>query len=339
MTMTTAVKSDIAQYASMWGQVKNEMLNALVTYGPKILVALIAFIVLHRLAKILLTRLEKEMQRAVASKSDLPSESEKRVKTLFGVFRKAAVIVIWTVATLVILNTLSIQIGPIIAAAGVFGLAVSFGAQSLVKDIISGTFILFENQIRIGDVATINGTGGVVEQINLRTVVLRDITGTVHVFPNGNISTLANLTKDWSAAVLNIGVAYKENTDQVCDILRKVATELREDEVHKNSIIADLEIFGVDDFADSAVMIKCRFKTKPIEQWKAAREFRRRVKYAFDAAGIEIPFPHQTLYFGNQNLVDGAGRLLDAASGAPQVAREKRKPEEFPPVKLPDAPG
>ncbi len=207
----------------------------------------------------------------------------------------------WLVVVMLVLRRLGIDVAPIIAGAGIVGLAVGFGAQELVRDFIAGFFILMENQIRVGDVAIINGTGGVIEQVGIRTVVLRDVSGVVHVFQNGKIDTLSNMTKEWSAIVFDIGVAYKEDTDAVVAVMQDVAAGMRADETWGPDIIEDLEVFGVDQFSDSAVVIKARLKTKPIRQWAVGREYRRRLKYAFDAAGIEIPFPHRTLYWGAEN--------------------------------------
>ena len=175
-----------------------------------------------------------------------------------------------------------------------------FGAQELVRDFISGFFMLIENQVRKGDVAIVNGTGGLVEQVGLRTITLRDLSGVVHVFQNGKISSLSNMTKEWSAMVFDIGVAYKEDTDKVSEVMKQVSAEMMADEKYAQYILEPIEIFGVDEFGDSAVMIKGRLKTKPIQQWLIGREYRRRLKKAFDAQGIEIPFPHQTIYWGEQ---------------------------------------
>jgi len=201
-------------------------------------------------------------------------------------------------AALVVLRELGVEIGPILASAGVAGLAIGFGAQNLVRDVISGFFMILENQVRVGDVAVVNGTGGLVERVNFRTIVLRDLSGIVHVFPNGTITTLANLTREWSAYVFDIGVAYKEDVDRVMEIMREVGRELRADEKFGHNMVADVEVFGVDAFADSAVVIKGRLRTKPIKQWDVGREYRRRLKHAFDAQGIEIPFPHRSIFFG-----------------------------------------
>lgn len=168
-----------------------------------------------------------------------------------------------------------------------------------MKDVISGFFIILENQIRVGDVAILDGTGGLVEKINFRTTVLRDLSGVVHVFPNGSISLISNMTKEWSAHVFQIGVAYKENTDVVTDHIRKILGELQQDEEFGPLILEEPEIFGVDQLGDSAVVIKGRIKTVPGNQWKVGRELTRRVKLRFDANNIEIPFPHQTIYWGD----------------------------------------
>jgi len=196
------------------------------------------------------------------------------------------------------LREINVDITPILAGAGILGLAVGFGAQNVVRDVISGLFIILEDQIRIGDVAIINGKGGLVENIRLRTVVLRGLDGTVHIFQNGAINELSNMTKGFSQYVIDVGVAYKEDTDRVTEVLKEVGAKLQEDPTYAGKILAPLEILGVDDFADSAVIIKIRIKTAPIHQWTVGRELRRRIKKAFDEQGIEIPFPHLSVYFG-----------------------------------------
>lgn len=225
-------------------------------------------------------------------------EVEKRAATLSGILRKTVVIVIWVLALIMALKESGFDIGPILAGAGVLGLAVGFGAQHLVRDLFAGLFILLENQVRVNDVAIINGTGGLVEQINLRTIVLRGMDGTVHIFPNGAITTLSNMTHEYSYYVFSLGVAYKEDTDHVIEVLRAVADEFMQDEKYKPLILAPLEVLGVDQFGDSAVVIKARFKTVPIQQWTVGREMNRRIKKKFDEVGIEIPFPHRSIYWG-----------------------------------------
>jgi small conductance mechanosensitive channel len=201
---------------------------------------------------------------------------------------------------MIALKKFGVDIGPILASVGIIGVAVGFGAQELVRDFISGFFILLENQVRTGDVAVINGTGGLVEKIEMRTITLRDFSGTVHVFQNGKINTLSNMTREWSAMVFDIGVAYKENVDEVMDVMREVGEELQSDENFKKAFLEPIEIFGLDSFGDSAIVIKARIKTKPIQQWTVGREYRRRLKAAFDAKNIEIPFPHTTVYWGEE---------------------------------------
>ena len=225
-------------------------------------------------------------------------EIEKRAATLSGIFRKTVVIGIWLLALVMALKESGFDIGPILAGAGVLGLAVGFGAQYLVRDLFAGLFILLENQIRVNDVAIINGTGGLVEQINLRTIVLRGQDGAVYVFPNGTITTLANMTNEYSYYVFNIGVAYKEDTDHVVDVLKQVADDLMQEERYKPLILAPLEVLGVDKFGDSAVVIQARFKTLPIQQWTVGREMNRRIKKKFDEVGIEMPFPTRSIYWG-----------------------------------------
>lgn len=277
----------------------------------RILLILTLAWLLSKLARAGLARFERRLIEEGRQQGDMPSEASKRAETLVRLLRQGVVIMLWLVALLIILNELGISVGPIIASAGVVGLAVGFGAQNLVRDVISGFFLILENQVRVGDVAVVNGTGGLVEAINFRTLVLRDLGGLVHIFPNGSITTLSNVTKEWSAYVFDIGVAYKENTDRVIGVMRRVADELKQDEHFGRLIIGDVEIFGVDKFDDSAVIIKGRIKTQPSKQWETGREFLRRIKFAFDNEGIEIPFPHRSLYFGSDSAPFLTG-LLEA---------------------------
>ena len=225
-------------------------------------------------------------------------ELEKRAATISGVFRKSISAVIWVIALIMALREAGFDIAPILAGAGVVGLAVGFGAQNLVRDVISGVFLLLEDQIRVNDVAVINGTGGQVEQINLRTTVLRGLDGTLYVFPNGSVTSLANMTHGFSYYLFDIGVAYKEDTDRVVEVLQEIANGMMHEEPYKQDILEPLEVLGVDKFADSAVIIKVRIKTMPVRQWVVGREMNRRIKKEFDRLGIEIPFPHMSLNFG-----------------------------------------
>lgn len=261
------------------------------------LIVAVAYI-MTKLLRAALNRLEAVLIRATGKTEAVPGAASKRIRTLMGVLWTVSCGLLWFIVVLVAFSQVGVNIGPILAGAGVAGLAVGFGAQHLVRDLVSGFFLLLENQIRVGDVAIINGTGGLVEAITFRTVVLRDNAAVVHVFPNGSINTLSNMTKDWSAYVIDLGVAYKEDTDRVVEVMRRVAEELRAEPQYRSAMIEPIEIFGVDDFADSAVKIKARLKTLPLQQWTVGREYRRRLKKALDAEKIEIPFPHQTVYMG-----------------------------------------
>jgi small conductance mechanosensitive channel len=199
---------------------------------------------------------------------------------------------------MMVMNEIGIAIGPILAAAGIVGLAVGFGAQNLVQDVISGFFILMEDQIRVGDVIQTAGKGGLVEKVNLRMTVLRDLAGNVHFIRNGKIDIVTNMTKDFSRFVFEIGVAYREDVDEVIEVIKKVDEELRNDPAYSHDILEPIEVLGLDQFADSALIIKARTKTVPIQQWRIGREFNRRLKKKFDELNIEIPFPHRTVYMG-----------------------------------------
>lgn len=226
------------------------------------------------------------------------AEFLKRAITLKAVISYLLSIVIAAVTIMMILGEVGIEIGPVLAAAGVVGLAVGFGAQSLVKDVISGFFILLDDQIRVGDVVEVAGKSGLVERVNLRVTVLRDLAGAVHFVPNGNIDVVTNMTKDFSQYVMNIGVAYREDIDEVMSVLREIDEEMQRDPAFSIDMLEPIDILGVDQFADSAVIVKARLKTRPIQQWRVGREFNRRMKKRFDELNIEIPFPHVTLYMG-----------------------------------------
>lgn len=284
---------------------------------------ILLILVLAWVARLALRRMlngaQRKLEKRHQAEGEAPTEAAKRVETIMKLVRQAVSVAFWSIVSLIILREIGVNIGPILASAGIIGLAIGFGAQNLVKDVISGLFLLLENQVRVGDVAVINGTGGLVEQVNFRTVVLRDLGGVVHVFPNGSISSLSNMTRDWSAYLFEIGVAYKEDTDEVMSVMEEVGSEMRADDYYGRMILDDLEIFGVDKFESSAVVIKARLKTKPVKQWEVGRQFLRRLKKAFDERGIEIPFPHQTLYFGEASkpfrmtMVEGGDTSLSTS--------------------------
>jgi small conductance mechanosensitive channel len=269
--------------------------------GLKVFMLILFAWIAIRLVQRFLHRLEKRLIIKSVEEGEPPSESQKRIETIVRLIKQGLQLTLLLTFGLVILKEIGVEVAPILASAGVVGLAVGFGAQNLVRDVISGFFIILENQIRVGDVAVVNGTGGLVEQINFRTTILRDLAGVVHIFPNGSITTLSNLTTEWSAYVFEIGVAYGENTDHVIEIMKNVGKSMLEDPEYSKYMMEEPDIFGVEKFADSAVIIKGRIKTKPIRQWLVGREYLRRIKYAFDENNIEIPFPHRSIYFGEKS--------------------------------------
>lgn len=263
------------------------------TSGLRMLLIAVAMIVSLALLKRSVAKLRGFLEGTLPSPAQI-----QRAHTLTHIVRDVVRIVIVFAGVMMILSEVGIDLKPLLAAAGLGGLAIGFGAQSLVKDVISGFFILLENSVRVGDVVEIAGVSGFVEEIELRTIKLRDLSGNVHVVPNGVIDKVKNMTREYSFYVFNIGVAYRENVDEVMEVLQEIAAELRRDPQFTEDILEPLEMLGVDEFADSAVIIKCRIKTKPIKQWRIGREMNRRIKKTFDAKGIEIPFPHQTIYWG-----------------------------------------
>jgi small conductance mechanosensitive channel len=252
-----------------------------------VLVITLAWLIM-RIADIVVSRLERQ---AGTDPSPQAVENAKRVRTLGNLVEYLVGIFVVGAATLMVLRELNLDITPVLAGAGVVGLAVGFGAQSIVKDFFSGFFLILEDQVRVGDVAVVNGVGGLVESITLRKITLRDVEGTVHIFPNGAITTLANRTKDFSFAVVDVSVDYREDTDRVVEVLKEIGRELRQDETLRAATLDELEVMGVDQLGASAVVIRTRIKTVPQRQWEVGRELKRRVKKRFDADGIEIPFP------------------------------------------------
>ncbi len=245
------------------------------------------------------------------------AEQQKRAATIGRVFRYIVSVVVSLMAGILILSELGVSIAPILGAAGVVGLAIGFGAQSLVKDYFTGFFILLENQLTTGDVVEIAGKSGLVEDVTLRFVRLRDYSGNVHYVPNNLITTVTNMSRGFAQAVVDVSIAYREDTDHVFEVMREVSREMRSDLAFESKILDDLEIAGVENWADSAVVLRCRFKVVPLEQWGVRREFLRRLKKAFDARGIEIPFPHVTIYAGTGK--DGTAppfRWLSGTGGA-----------------------
>jgi len=301
--------------STFWTELFKNGQNWLINELPGLLIALVLFFLAFKIIGFSLKKLKRTLLNRSAKNDTLDTvEAEKRIITLTSIIHGLIKIILWVIFVMIILQKFGINIAPILAGAGIIGLAVGFGAQELVRDFISGFFIILENHIRSGDVAIINGTGGLVEKIEFRTTTLRDFSGVVHIFQNGKISNISNMTKEWSAMVFEIGVAYKENPQVVMDLMKQVGDELQNDPEFKDKIIEPMEIFGLDKFADSAIIIKARLKTKPSEQWAVGREYRKRLKYAFDQHNIEIPFPHTTIYWGdriNPLKLDVNNQMLD----------------------------
>ena len=291
-----------------WSEIMNveDIVKWLTSSGLKVVLILVGALVAVRLAAFVTRRVENAFEDNDPSTMN---EREKQAATLGKVIRNITRILVWGVAVMMVLKELGIDIGPILAGVGLMGLAVGFGAQSLVKDFLAGMFVLIENQYNVGDVIKVAGASGLVEKITLRATTRRDHEGNVHIIPNGTIGVVTNKTRQWSRFVLDIGVAYKENVDEVMGVLKEIGDELAADSKFASRITAPLEVLGVQDFADSAVIIRVMFTTQPVKQWTVGREFRRRVKNTFDAKGIEIPFPHTTIYLGDAAPMNGIVRV------------------------------
>ncbi len=253
-----------------------------------VLILVLAWMV-HRLLRSIIKRIER-----ISDDGDphTTSELEKRAQTISRILRQVASVLVWSVALMLVLGEFGLDLKPILAGAGILGLAVGFGAQTLVKDVITGFFILLENQILVGDTVTAAGCTGVVEAVNLRTTVLRDFDGTTHIIPNSSITVVTNATRDWARAVLDVGVAYKEDTDRCEMVLREVGASIEKDPFFARKLLGPFEYLGVVKFGDSAVVLRVLVQTQAHEGPVVVRELRRRVKKAFDKANIELPFPH-----------------------------------------------
>ncbi|MDZ7645421.1 MAG: mechanosensitive ion channel family protein [Woeseiaceae bacterium] len=288
----------LAFIAETWGAGLGGMLStgigariAEMTFA--IVLILVATVILWNASELVVTRL----LRMATHKLDR-DRTARRLDSLVPLLSSILQGVIGVLAGLLMLSELGINIGPLLAGAGILGLAIGFGAQTLVKDLITGVTILLEDGATIGDYVEIGNHGGTVEEMRIRIIQLRDVAGVVHLIPYSDVTSIKNYTKDFSYYLFNIGIAYRENTDHVCKVLMEVSEALCADETFGADIMQPLEILGVDKFADSAVVIKARIKTEPGRQWAVGREFNRRMKARFDEEGIEIPFPHSTVYFG-----------------------------------------
>jgi small conductance mechanosensitive channel len=269
----------------------------LTTSGIKIIGILIALIILSQMSKWIV----KWLERFIREKDPLQAvEAKKRAQTLGKILRHALLTVIAFIAVLTILGEVGIQLGPLLATAGIGAVALGFGAQSLVKDVISGFFIILEDQYRIGDAIDVAGVSGLIESVSLRKTVLRDLEGRVHTIPNGEIKKVTNLSKEWSRAVVDIGISYREDIDHIITLLSEIGKELANEEPYKSAILEPMEILGVEQFKESEIIIRMIVKTVPLKQWEVSRELRRRIKNRFDEKGIQIPFPHRLLFWGEK---------------------------------------
>lgn len=242
--------------------------------------------------------IEKFLNRICKYKDDF--EFRKNLITLKSIIKSVIDTIIVAFGVMYILNSLGVDIRPILTAAGVLGVAVGFGARRFFEDIITGMSLILEGQVRVGDYIEIGTHQGVVEKIDIKLIQLRDVHGRVHYIRNGMIDTVVNYTRDYSYYVFDVGVAYKEDVDNVINTLKEIGEEFRKNAASKDYVLAPLEILGVDNFDDSAVIIKARIKTAPIKQWEVGREFNKEIKKKFDEKGIEIPFPQRTLHIVKQ---------------------------------------
>jgi len=263
-------------------------------HGVKIVVLLIAALVFKKFIKIVL---EKFIRRIIVSDRFHSKESEeKRENTLIQISTSAINVLIYVVLLLLLMQEVGFEIGPILAAAGVAGLAFSFGGQYLIKDLITGLFMIIENQYRIGDVVCFGEVCGAVEAVTMRMTTLRDLDGVVHHVPHGSITKVSNLSKEYARVNLNVGVSYGSDLEKVIKVVNQVGVDLYNDPVWKNVIIKAPQFLRVDDFADSAIIVKILGDTRPLKQWDVTGELRKRIKVAFDKEGIEIPFPQMVIH-------------------------------------------
>jgi moderate conductance mechanosensitive channel len=279
---------EVAGFHPYVGRQAREIGAWLFASGLRVAVIVLVSYGLHRATHLLVQRFERDLtQRETLDEL----ERNKRARTLGSIVNKAATGLIVATAAILILNEVGVNVAPVLTGAGIAGIAVGFGAQSLVRDVLSGFFLILEDQLRVGDFAAVNGTNGLVEQVSLRTIVLRDIRGTVHVFPNGAITTLANHSKDFSRYIIDLDIPYDEDPDRVADIARDVDRELRSDPKFESLILEPVEIVGVIAYSEWSIQLRIRMKTVAQRQWVVGREFRKRLRKALNLHGIEVPYP------------------------------------------------
>jgi small conductance mechanosensitive channel len=257
----------------------------LATSGRIAVIAIAAYLVI-RIGSAATRRFERQMSQGTGLEV---VERTKRARTFARFLQRTLSVIVVVMAGLMILRELDIDITPVLTGAGIAGLAIGFGAQTLVRDVISGFFLIFEDQVRVGDVVTVNGQGGLVEEVNLRTMVLRDEHGAVHIFPNGEVKTLSNLSKDFSYYVITVSVSFDDDVDRAAQAMTDAAAELTTDPAFQPHILQPLEVFGVDSFEADRLVIKARIKTVPLKQWLVGRELRKRIARLFGERGIHVP--------------------------------------------------
>ncbi|TET22695.1 MAG: mechanosensitive ion channel family protein [Candidatus Stahlbacteria bacterium] len=285
------LKDFFASIATAWPAIRDWLLSTGIQIGITLVIGVLLTWLVGFLIKRALGRTEAvETPEAIAR--------TKRLKTVLAALRVAAGIVIWVIVGITVLGQLGVAIGPILAALGVVGLAVGFGAQSLVKDFLAGIFLIVENQFRVGDIVRIGDASGVVEALNLRITQLRSVNGHLYTIPNGEIKMVENTTMKWSRAVVKVGVAYHSQIERVIEALGKAAADIKADEAFGSYVLETPQIKAIDDFAASSIDVALWIKTQPAKQWDTARMARRYIKKRFDEAGIEIPFPQVTLSIG-----------------------------------------
>jgi small conductance mechanosensitive channel len=292
----------------------------LLSTGVVILAYIIVAYVIYRLIKLVIPRLVIRIVKSSGKGRHSKSWFEKRAQTMSNMLTWVLGFMIGLIVLFMILSKLTIDITPMLASAGVAGIAIGFGAQSLIKDFVSGMFILLEDQFNKGDVIKVAGISGMVEEINLRRTVLRDLEGILHTIPNGAITTSSNYTRDWSRVKLDVPVAYGEDMDKVFAVINKVGKELAEDEYYKNLIKTPPQVLRVQNFGDSGIDIRILGDVRPMKQWEVAGELRKRLKKAFDEEGIEIPWPHVKLFFGESRPADA---VICKACSQPNPAGSK----------------
>lgn len=269
------------------------LFDKFVAYGLKIILVLTVIFIIFKMLDIFFRRLAK------MNIEDL--EQHKKVKTIYSLLNSIIKVVISLIGLMFILQILNVNIAPILATAGVLGVAVGFGSQRMVEDVFAGLNIILNNQIRVGDTVKIDNIMGVVEKITVNLVILRDFSGVAHFIRTGNINIISNMTKDYSYYLSKIGISYNQDINQVFDVIKQVGKNMKEDKNFKKYILSDVEILGVDSFDDSSVSIMTRIKTKPSMQWVVGREFNKRIKETFDANGIEFPFPQRTIHIEKED--------------------------------------